>query len=119
MRESKIEAYMAKQAKQYDTMYLKFTSPGNAGVPDRVLIHDGQVTFIELKRPGEEPRELQQKMIEKMRQHGAVVKVIDSIEAVDRYFLRQYEKDLEQGVNNITDNTKGCKPKEHKLYEKD
>ena len=35
-------------------MAYKFVSPGNAGVPDRVVIlQGGKSGFVELKRPGE------------------------------------------------------------------
>ena len=87
---------MRKMAGSHDTLYLKFVSPANSGVPDRILIHNGIITFVELKAPGEKPRKLQEKQIEKLRKHGATVKVIDSIEAVDAYFLKQMEKDLDK-----------------------
>ena len=46
MRESKIEEYMRKMAGSHDTLYLKFVSPANSGVPDRILIHNGIITFV-------------------------------------------------------------------------
>ncbi len=37
----------------------KFSSPAHRGVPDRIFIRKGCVVFLEFKRPGKEPTELQ------------------------------------------------------------
>lgn len=50
MRERDIEAWLRKQIEGLDGMFLKFTSPGNDGVPDRIAVFpDGRLVFVELK----------------------------------------------------------------------
>ncbi|MCB5280565.1 hypothetical protein [Arthrobacter sp. ES1] len=78
-----IEDHLLKQCKKLKFMCLKFTSPGNTGVPDRVIIGNGQTVFLELKRPGEGPRRLQEEVIAEMISHGAAVRVADTKDLVD------------------------------------
>ena len=54
MRESSIESKFRDEVKEVGGMAYKFVSPGNAGVPDRVVIlQGGKSGFVELKRPGD------------------------------------------------------------------
>ncbi|GIP14376.1 nuclease [Paenibacillus montaniterrae] len=89
MRERDIEQYLVKQTKAAGGKAYKWTSPGNAGVPDRiVMLPGGRVAFIELKAPGGKPTALQlnqQRMIASM---GLPVQIIDSKEAVDQIISR-------------------------------
>lgn len=62
-------------ARSLRLLYLKFTSPGRTGVPDRMVLVDGKVIFIEFKRPGEVPTKLQAYMHEQLREMGFVVLV--------------------------------------------
>ncbi len=65
----------------------KFSSPGNSGVPDRiVLFPDGTVEFVELKAPGKKPRPLQEIVFRQFAAHGHEVKIIDSLEKAEAYW---------------------------------
>lgn len=75
-----IEDYLGRIARTHGFLYYKFTSPAHSGVPDRILIGHGKTIFIELKRPGSQPRKLQERVFNKMRQHGAIVYVVDTKE---------------------------------------
>ena len=86
MRESVVEKYLRKQAEEHGYLCYKFVSPAHNGVPDRVLIGHGLTFFVELKAPGEEPRKLQQRVIERIRDHGGTVYVIDTKEGVNELF---------------------------------
>ena len=60
MREQQIEQNLAKAVKAAGGIAPKFTSPGFAGMPDRlVLMPGGHIGFVEVKAPGEKPRPLQ------------------------------------------------------------
>ncbi|PTY76688.1 nuclease, partial [Heyndrickxia sporothermodurans] len=60
MRERDIEIYLRDEVKKIKGRAYKFESPGNAGVPDRlVILPGGRVFFIELKAPGKKSRPLQ------------------------------------------------------------
>ena len=68
-------------------MAAKWVSPGMAGVPDRIVfLPGGRIIFVELKRPGEKPTPLQNRIIEMLRELGADVRVVDSMEKADEIF---------------------------------
>ncbi|KIA72683.1 hypothetical protein ANMWB30_24510 [Arthrobacter sp. MWB30] len=82
MLESVIEKHLVKQCRSQRLLCLKFKSPGNSGVTDRVIIGHGRIVFVETKRPGDSLRPLQIEVVTEMRQHMADVRVIDTIEGV-------------------------------------
>lgn len=85
--EKSIEKYFRDQAKKHGAMAMKFVSPGNSGVPDRLVVHrDGVVRFVELKKEGGRMRPVQEIMKRKLEGYGLDVTVIDSKAAVDEYW---------------------------------
>ena len=87
MLERRVEARLKKKAEEHGWLVMKFTSPGTAGVPDRILIRNGRVVFVELKAPGEKTRALQNVIINRMREKGAEVYVVGSCLAVDELMI--------------------------------
>lgn len=83
MLEKDIEKYLVRRCRENGYLCFKFTSPAHAGVPDRILIGNGRVIFVELKRPGAKPRELQIRTFRHMRDGGADVRVIDTRKLCD------------------------------------
>lgn len=84
MRESTIEAYLRDRVKEIGGKAYKFVSPGNNGVPDRlVCLPGGRVVFVELKAPGKKPTALQVLQHNTLTELGFDVKVIDSKANVD------------------------------------
>lgn len=84
--ESDIEQYFKKQVERRGALVWKFSSPNQAGVPDRiVLMPGGQVAFAEIKAPGKKPRPLQQAIFEKMARLDFPVWVIDSYADTDDF----------------------------------
>ena len=93
MTEKDIEAYLRKQVKAAGGMAYKFVSPGNAGVPDRlVLFPGGRAAFAEMKAPGRKPTALQEVQMKRIATLGFKVNVLDSKEEVDR-FIRECQKE--------------------------
>jgi len=83
--ERKIEEYLRDTVKAAGGRAYKFTSPGNDGVPDRlVLLPGGRVVFVELKAPGKKPTALQELQINRIRILGFDVRVIDNKADVDK-----------------------------------
>lgn len=95
--ENTVEGYLQKKATEHGCICWKFTSPGNKGVPDRIVIgidiHGQKHTdFVETKAPGEKPRLLQRIVHDEMRGHGASVFVLATRPAVDEYFRTYFER---------------------------
>lgn len=88
--ESNVEKYLKKEANKLGFLCFKFTS-GNNGVPDRIIIGNGQVVFTEVKAPGEKPRPDQVVMIKKINQRGVPAVYVDTREEVDN-LLKQIQK---------------------------
>lgn len=79
MREKSIEEKLVAAVKAVGGVCWKFTSPGIAGVPDRiVLMPFGRIGFVEVKTPGEKPRSLQRLRIKTLRRLGFKAFVLDS-----------------------------------------
>ncbi len=89
MRESELERYFCRKLQEAGCLTYKFVSPGNAGVPDRLIVAPGgRVAFAELKAPGGKPRPLQLMQIRRLREMGCAVFVVDSKEWADRAVLQ-------------------------------
>lgn len=80
--EKDIEKELREEVKKIGGKTFKFSSPGNNGVPDRMILLNGKCYFVELKKPGEKLRPLQQVMKKRFKKLGFDVYVIDSIEKV-------------------------------------
>jgi Holliday junction resolvase len=72
MRESALEAKIVKYCRENGILTYKFSSPSQRGVPDRVMLKNGKVMFMEVKAPGKRPTALQLHEIEKIRKSGIV-----------------------------------------------
>ena len=80
MREKIIEEKLTKAVKQNGGVCWKFTSPGTAGVPDRiVLMPGGRIAFVEVK-----PRPLQLSRHKLLRRLGFLVYVLDACEDIEK-----------------------------------
>lgn len=86
--EKEIEAYLVRSVKNKNGLCMKWTSPGNAGVPDRIImIPGGKVYFVELKAEGKKENlsPLQKNFIRKLKSLNCDVRVIASFKEVDNF----------------------------------
>lgn len=85
--EKKVEAYLGKRIKALGGKAYKFVSPGNDGVPDRLIcLPGGRVFFVETKSPGEKPNAKQRARHRELRAMGFdVFGCVDSKEDVDAF----------------------------------
>lgn len=91
--EKSIEDYLRLRVKQAGGRAYKFVSPGNAGVPDRlVALPEGRLAFVELKAPGKKPTSLQRKKMHELQKLGFLTTWVDSREAVDRILAALLEE---------------------------
>lgn len=82
--ENKIEDYLINRCKKEGILCYKFTSPGQNGVPDRILLYRGQCLFVETKATKKKPRPLQKAIFEDIQDQNIKVIVADSKQAVDK-----------------------------------
>lgn len=93
MLESTIEKAFVKGIREAGGWAVKFTSPGSAGVPDRlVLMPGGRVIFVELKTDTGRVTPLQQQTHNRMRNLGMDVRVLYGMKAV-RLFVDEVAAD--------------------------
>lgn len=93
MKESTIEARLVREVKKRGGLCYKFTSPGTAGVPDRIIIlPGGRVVFAELKTEIGRLAKIQKWQIEQMRSRGADVRILKGLDQVLE-FLREVDAD--------------------------
>lgn len=81
--EGLVENHLVRRCKERGWMQFKFTAPGRRGVPDRIVIADGVVAFVELKSPVGTPSKIQKSVIADMCDNGAVCYVCASKDEVD------------------------------------
>lgn len=96
MKESTIEARLVREVKKRGGLCYKFTSPGNPGVPDRIVILPGGTTvYVELKTEIGRLAKIQKWQIEELRRRGAVVRVLKGMDQV-LAFLEEVDKGVLQ-----------------------
>ena len=78
-RESAVEKQICDWAKAQGIRTYKFISPGRKGVPDRMFMKDGIVSFLEVKRPGEKPTPLQYREIQQMLDQDVIAAWCDNV----------------------------------------
>ena len=83
MREKIIEQNLVQAVRRMGGLAPKFTSPGWAGAPDRlVLLSSGRLAFVEVKAPGKILRPLQVRRKGQLEALGFRVYVIDRPEQI-------------------------------------
>ena len=89
MLEREVEKYFKEQVENTSSYCLKFTSPGTRGVPDRIVVSDHGIFFVELKRPkGGRLSPWQRRWRKKFRDLGHEVIVIHDKGEVDDFVDR-------------------------------
>jgi hypothetical protein len=85
--ETTVEEYLAAETRKRGGDCLKFTSPGTAGVFDRLLLlPHGVSVFVEVKRFGELLSPLQWRFARRCASRGHETAVVDCRAAVDELF---------------------------------
>lgn len=88
MRERDIEKILVNEVKKLGGRAYKWVSPGNDGVPDRIVIFPGQPPiFVELKTEKGELSSLQKVQIKRLKDLGQVVFIAKGLEGVSNFLL--------------------------------
>lgn len=91
LKEKDIEKRLVNGVKSLGGRCYKWVSPGNSGVPDRIVLLDGEAIFVELKRAGGIVSPIQERQIQRIAKTGNRVEVIFGKSGVDN-FLRRLAK---------------------------
>lgn len=97
--EKRVEALLTSGVKRMGGLAYKFVSPGNSGVPDRIIMMPGgKIYFVELKREGGQLTNLQKRQITRIRKLDCWVDVLHGMVEVSNFLLRLQADQLEGGV---------------------
>lgn len=89
MREKDIEKILVLEVKKLGGRAYKWTSPGNDGVPDRIVIFPNRApVFVELKTEKGRLTPLQAVQIDRLQELGQTVFVAKGIDGVSDFFQR-------------------------------
>jgi len=95
--EKRVEALLVSGVKRMGGEAYKFVSPGNSGVPDRIiLMPGGKIYFVELKREDGQLTNLQRRQINRIRKMDCRVEVLHGLVEVSNFLLR-LQKDQQEG----------------------
>lgn len=88
MLEKDIEKLFRDEIKKAGGKAYKFTSPGNDGVPDRiVMLPGGRIVFVELKTDTGKLSRLQELQRRQIAELGQTVRVLHGLSEVRDFFL--------------------------------
>lgn len=78
LTEAPLQDWACAKAEAAGWYYRKVRWVGRRNAPDNVFAKDGRTVWIEFKRPGEEARATQGREIQRMRDAGMEVHVVDN-----------------------------------------
>lgn len=73
--ESKIQTRIIKRLESEGCYVIKLILTNKNGIPDLLVLKDGKAFFIEVKRPNEKPRPLQEYRMNELRELGFICEV--------------------------------------------
>lgn len=77
MLEKEVEAWLRLEIERRGGRFFKWTSPGNDGVPDRIVIlPEGRIYFVELKTDKGQLSLIQQYVLKQLNELGCHTRVI-------------------------------------------
>lgn len=81
IREKDVERKVVAYCKKQGLVTYKFTSPSYAGVPDRIIMGNSRILFLELKKPGGVSTPLQTREQQRISCAGIPCAMADNFEA--------------------------------------
>jgi hypothetical protein len=80
MLESKIQSAIIKKLQSLGYLVIKLIKTNTNGIPDLIVHRNGRTAYIEVKRPGEKPRDLQLYRMKQLQDHGIPTLTCTSVE---------------------------------------
>ena len=100
MRERDIEKRLICKVREMGGEVYKWVSPGNSGVPDRiVMLPGGQVIFVELKTDGNTPTPVQRAQMKRIRKTGCRVELIRGMDELEEFLARMRKEVMPHEVH--------------------
>lgn len=104
MRESEIEKILVREVKRLGGRAYKWVSPGNDGVPDRIVIFPYKSpVFVELKTKTGRLTALQSVQINNLETLGQAVEVIQGIDGLSQFFQDQGYEETSKAIDSRYD----------------
>ena len=92
MRESELERILVDEVRKVGGRAYKWVSPGNDGVPDRIVIlPGGRTIYVELKTETGRLSEIQRHIHAELRKRGADVRTLYGLDQV-KAFVEEVSK---------------------------
>ena len=87
MKESELESILVREVKKEGGKAYKWVSPGNVGVPDRIIFFPGgEVYFVELKTETGNVSRPQMAQIQRLRDLGQQATAVRGLEGLIAFF---------------------------------
>lgn len=94
-REATVERSFRDRLRKTGCLVYKFVSPGNDGVPDRIVVTPGgRVIFVELKTERGDLELIQRVQIMRLEGHGQDVRVLYGTDDVNQFVANVLEGGL-------------------------
>ena len=92
--EADVEQRFVRLVREHGGLCYKFVSPGNPGVPDRIVILPaGRVLFVELKSSIGRTKKLQNYQIERLSTYGVPTYVLRGIDEVKGFIAEVFREE--------------------------
>ena len=116
--ENAIEQYLVDLCEKHNIFCRKFVSPGNTGVPDRLIIYDGDTIYIETKAPTGSLQDKQRICINDMKRHKAIVYVPYTKQEIDTIIQNTLSKKHPENIYEPITENKQKKPRKKRTSKK-
>lgn len=88
MRERDIEQRLVREVRKMGGEAFKWVSPGNDGVPDRIVMLPGLIIFVELKADRGRLSPVQKVQIRRIQKLGQDVEVVQGMDELEEFLER-------------------------------
>lgn len=100
MKENDIEKVLRDEVKKLGGRAYKWVSPGNDGVPDRIVIFPNkQPIFVELKTDKGKLSALQSIQIKRLKELGQQVEVVKGINGLSQFFQNYGYEEVSKAID--------------------
>lgn len=91
--EKEDERYLKDRVEKRGGLCYKFVSPGNKGVPDRIVITpSGRVCFVEMKSSSGAPSKLQLWQIAELKRRNCDARILQGRDRIDRFLEEIFQE---------------------------